>query len=70
MSSVQQQTMSALDNSVTQSVLFSLYDPHSNIILEISSTYTYPVWNLWQKFSMTLEYWIRKFPDVALEYTL
>lgn len=53
MGSEQQQTVSALDNSVTQSVTFSLYDPQSNIVLEISATYTYPVWNFRQKLSMT-----------------
>lgn len=49
----QEQTISALDNSVTPSVPFSLCDAHSDITLDVSATYTSPDWNVWQKPSVT-----------------
>ena len=45
----QQQTMSELEKVVTQSMLFSLYDLYSNIIVEVSAAHSHADLNLWQK---------------------
>lgn len=49
----QQQAISELEKVVTQPVPFSLYHPHSNIILEVSATSTYADWNLCKKPKVT-----------------
>lgn len=50
------------------------YDPHSDMILEVSATCTHADWSLWQKpvsvfQEQPLGFWTRKFLDAAAWYT-
>lgn len=59
-----QQTTSKLEKTVTKSIYFGLYDPFSNIILEVYTTHTYADWSLQQKPNVTSGISDQKIPDV------